>query len=114
MWINVTDNFSESQRCYRDTYLEISEVYDNVLEISLFSSEESLYEIYISYREMVGIVYSEADNAYELREEIKTVLENDYKLNNSPSDEFIEQFADKYDIQLPFDLFFDSSSMFDF
>ena len=37
--------FSESQRYYKHTYLEIDEVYDEELEVSLFSSEEGPYEI---------------------------------------------------------------------
>ena len=37
-WVNVTDSFSESQRHYKNTYLEICEVFDEVVEVSLFSS----------------------------------------------------------------------------
>ena len=30
-WVNVTDYFSEGQRHYMDTYLEISEVLDTII-----------------------------------------------------------------------------------
>lgn len=35
-WVNVTDTFSGSQRYYKNTYLEICEVFDEVVEVSLF------------------------------------------------------------------------------
>ena len=47
-WVNVTDTFSESQRHYKNTYLEICEVLDEVVEVSLFSSEDSPYEIFMN------------------------------------------------------------------
>ena len=31
-WKNVTDSFSEEQRHYKNTYMEICEVYDEVVE----------------------------------------------------------------------------------
>lgn len=55
-WINVTDSFTEKQRHYSNTYLEIDEVYDNVVEVSLFSSQQGPYEIFISYGILYGIV----------------------------------------------------------
>lgn len=70
-WINVTDSFTEKQRHYSNTYLEIDEVYDNVVEVSLFSSQQGPYEIFISYGILYGIVYVEEDKAYAKREEIK-------------------------------------------
>ena len=48
-WRNVTETFSEKQRHYKDVYLEICWVFDEILEVSLFSSKVDLYEIYFSY-----------------------------------------------------------------
>ena len=79
--------------------MEIDEVYDQI-EVSLFSSETDLYEIYVSYGIMYGIIRVERDKAWELREEIKRVFEIDYKQNGEPSDEFINTFAEKYHLQL--------------
>ena len=67
-WVNVTDSFSESQRHYKNTYLEICEVFDEVVEVSLFSSEKDPYEIYFSFGIMYGIVYAGEGEAYEKRE----------------------------------------------
>ena len=35
-WVNVTDTFSESQRYYKNTYFEICEVLDEIVEVSFF------------------------------------------------------------------------------
>lgn len=40
IWKDVTEFFSESQRYYKDCYLEIDEVYDECVEVSLFSSQK--------------------------------------------------------------------------
>ena len=48
-WKNVTDTFSEKQRYYKEKYLEIDEVYDDALEVSVFSAVDGPYEIYFSY-----------------------------------------------------------------
>lgn len=52
-------------------YLEIDEVYDDIVEVSLFSSEDAEYEIYVSFGKMYGIIYVEKENANALCEEIK-------------------------------------------
>lgn len=70
-WENKTETFTEEQRHYRNTYLEICEVYDNTVEVNLFSAVDQLYEIYVSYGRMYGIVYAEKEEAYLLRERIK-------------------------------------------
>ena len=70
-WKNVTDSFSEEQRHYKNTYMEICEVYDEVVEVSLFSSKTDPYEIYFSYGIMYGIIYVEKEDADAKREEIK-------------------------------------------
>ncbi len=113
MWKDVTESFSEDQRYYKDTYLEICEVFDETIEVSLFSRDSGLYEIYVSYGDMIGIVYEKANKAYQKREEIKSLIENEYKVNKEPTDEFIQKFEDKYKIALPNDLFFDATNLFD-
>lgn len=35
---NVTNTFSEERRYYSNTYLEICEVYDEAVEVSVFSA----------------------------------------------------------------------------
>ncbi len=106
-WKNVTDGFSESQRHYKNTYLEVCYVFDEVLEVSLFSSEQDLYEIYVSYGIMVGIIYVEQNKALSLFEEVKEVLEKEYRINKKPTGEFIDSFCEKYQLDYPNDLFFD-------
>jgi len=64
-WVNVTNTFSESKRHYKNTYLEICEVFDEVVEVSLFSSVDKPYEIYFSFGIMYGIVYVKKEDAYE-------------------------------------------------
>lgn len=105
-WINVTDSFTEKQRHYSNTYLEIDEVYDNVVEVSLFSSQQGPYEIFISYGILYGIVYVEEDKAYAKREEIKKELEADYKKHKKPSNEFIRTFCEKHEVKMPNDILF--------
>lgn len=35
-WENVTELFSEDERHYKNTYLEINEVYDDIIEVMEF------------------------------------------------------------------------------
>lgn len=110
-WEDVTSTFSEQQRHYKNTYLEICEVLDEELEISLFSSADAPYEIYFSFGVMYGIVYVEKENAWERKEQMKTELEQEYYKNKEPSDEFISGFAKKYDVCLPKDVIFDEDNL---
>ena len=113
-WRNVTNTFSESRRHYKDTYLEICEVLDEVVEISLFSSAmDKPYEIYFSFGIMYGIVYVEKENAYKKREQMKSDLEEEYRSNKEPSDKFINEFVRKYDVCLPSDTLFDEDALMD-
>lgn len=112
-WVNVTDTFSESQRHYKNTYLEICEVLDEFVEVSLFSSIDDPYEIYFSFGIMYGIVYAEKENAYEKREQMKSDLEKEYCKNKEPSDDFIDSFAKKYDVCLPSDILFEEDALMD-
>ena len=113
-WENVTETFSEDARHYSNTYLEICEVYDGVVEVSLFSSIEHLYEIYFSYGIMYGIIYVDAEKAYSKREEVKNELAQEYQKNKEPTSGFINQFCEKHKVSLPNDIFFDASELFDF
>ena len=113
-WENVTDYFSEDAKHYKNTYLEISEVYDDVVEVSLFSSEEDPYEIYFSYGIFYGIIYADAENAVAKREEVKKELEKEYNNHKEPTDEFINAFARKHEGCMPNDILFDASSLFGF
>lgn len=108
-WINVTETFSEEQRHYKNTYLEICEVYDEAVEVSFFLSENNLHEIYVSYGMMYGIVYVTSEDAASKREEIKVELEREYQLHKEPTHQFIKEFTEKYKMCIPSDMFFDDS-----
>lgn len=112
-WENVINTFSESQRYYKNTYLEICEVFDEVVEVSLFSAVDQPYEIYFSFGIMYGIVYSDKENAYDRREQMKLELEQEYRKNKEPSSEFINSFAIKYDVRMPSDIVFDEDALMD-
>ena len=82
--------------------------------MNLYSCKDiNNYEIYVSYGVMYGIVYTRKDNAVNLREEIKNVIYEDYIKNgyseDMPTDEFINKFHKKYNIQIPSDIFFDEN-----
>ena len=51
-WKNVTDTFSEEQRHYNGKYLEIDEVYNDEVEVSVFSADDEPYEIYLMMNRM--------------------------------------------------------------
>lgn len=73
----------------------------------MFSAKEGLYEIYVSYGRMYGIVYADSEKAYMIRENIKEDLEKAYDYSTEPSSDYISWFARKYDLQLPMDTLFD-------
>ena len=87
--------------------MEVNEVYDDVVEVSLFSCIEGPYEIYFTYDIFYGIIYVEAAMAHEKRNEIKKELEKEYRENKQPTSDFINNFAAKHDVQLPNDILFD-------
>ena len=107
IWRNVTETFSDEQRSYKDMYLEVCEVYDEVLEVSLFSSAVDSYEIYFSYGIFYGIIYVEKENAAEKYEAVKGELELEYRQHKEPTSTFINEFAEKNKVSLPNDIFFD-------
>ncbi len=113
-WRNVTETFTEEQRHYNGTYLEICEVYDEKLEVSLFSAEDKPYEIYVSFGRMYGIVYASQEVAAVLREDIKQVLLEEYEQHEEPTSEFIDEFAECFGLCMPNDVLFDASGLLDF
>lgn len=110
----MTGFFSEDERHYKNTYLEINEVYDEKIEVSLFSSKDGLYEIYFSYGILYGIIYVDAENANSKREEVKNELAHEYQNQKEPTKEFINEFCKKHKVCMPNDILFDASNMFDF
>jgi len=106
-WNNVTGEFSDKQRRYKNMYLEICEVYDKALELSLFSSAVDPYEIYFSYGNFYGIIYLDKESAVKKYETVKKELELEYRQNNDPTETFINEFAEKHGVSLPNDIFFD-------
>ena len=106
-WKNVTGTFSDKQRRYKNMFLETCEVFDEILEVSLFSSIDSLHEIYFSYGEFYGIIYVEKENAVEKYETVKNELGLEYRQHKDPTTTFINEFAEKNSVCLPGDIFFD-------
>ncbi len=109
-WIDKTDTFE--RRDWKDKHLEICEILDDKIEVNLYSrSNIEKYEIYVDYGVMYGIVYAHKDKAVELREEIKKVIYDDYMKNgyseDMPTDEFMHEFIEKYQLDIPMDIFFD-------
>jgi len=103
-WENVTEFFSEDERHYKNTYLEMNEVYNGKIEVSLFSSKEGLYEIYFSYGRLYGIIYVDAEKAESKREEVKNELAQEYQKHEEPTSEFVNVFCEKHKVSLPNDL----------
>ncbi len=105
-WRDVTDYFTEEERHYNGKYLEEDEVYNEEVEVSIFSSPDGMYEIYFSFERFYGIVYAEVDKVYGVRDDMKKDLESAYNRSKKPSGEFINWFADKYKVALPNDVLF--------
>ena len=104
---NVTETFSDEQRHYKNMYLETCEVYDAIIEVSLFSSIVDSYEIYFSYGIFYGIIYVDKENAVEKYETVKKEIELEYRKHKDPTATFINEFADKHKVALPSDILFD-------
>lgn len=94
--------------------MEIDEVYDGKIEVSLFSSKDGLYEIYFSYGKFYGIIYEDAEKAYSKREEIKNELAKEYQKHKEPTSKFINSFCKKHKVCMPNDILFDASTLFGF
>jgi len=106
-WRNVTETFSERERHYKNMYLETCQVFDEKLEVSLFSSEDDPYEIYFSYGRFYGIIYAEEGVAVEEYETVRKELEQEYRKRKETTAAFINEFAAKYRVCLPSDILFD-------
>lgn len=116
-WVDATQEFSEEERHYNNTYLEICEVYDEQMEVSLFSSSIKPYEIYFKYDIFYGIIYTDAENGLKLKDKVKQELEKEYNQNEKVTDEFIDYFSETYEVSLADDIFFnpeDLLKLFDF
>ena len=84
----------------------IDEVYEDEIEVSVFSADNEPYEIYFSYDKYYGIVYAEKENVYKIRDEMKRELQAEYDRNKKVTDEFIRKFSEKYDVCMPDDILF--------
>ena len=108
-WRNVTEDFSEEQRHYKNLCLEECEVLDGVVEVSLFVAESpgEDCEVYFSFGIFYGIVYATAEDAREKFEVVRRELEEEKARHNEPSPDFINSFCERHGVALPSDIFFD-------
>ena len=67
---------------------------------------ENTAERYYKSAFWYGIIYSNAEDAYVKLKEIKKVLEKENKENKEPTAEFVKTFVEKYQLELPQDIFF--------
>lgn len=72
----------------------------------MFSAIDDPYEIYFSYDIFYGIVYAEEEDVYEIRDKMKQELQAEYEKNKKVTNEFINKFAEKYDVCMPADIVF--------
>ena len=86
--------------------MEICEVMDDLIEVSVFSYEDEPWKIYFSFDIMYGIVYGDGEEeTYAKRDEMKKELEAEYRRHNKPSKKFINSFGEKYNVDI-FNSFF--------
>jgi len=105
-WKDVTETFTEPSRHWKGRYLELCEVAEGEIELSLFSRPDDNWEVYVNYGKMYGISYVHADNAVEYRNAMKAEIEAEYESNGlNPSDAFIDAFAGKYQLDIMSALF---------
>lgn len=112
-WEDMIDTYSESDRHYNGVYLECDEVYGGkkgTMEVAYYSSDTKRHEIYINFGIMYGIIYTNAADEEALRKSIRADLEKEYlKSNKKPSGPFINSFCEKYQVDIPQDIFFNFS-----
>ena len=53
-WKDVTNSFTEPSRHWKGRYLELCEVAEGKIELSLFSSPHDSWEVYVNYGKMYG------------------------------------------------------------
>ena len=100
-WKDVTDSFTEPSRHWKGRYLELCEVAEEQIELSLFSSPHDIWEVYVNYGKMYGVSYVDSDNAVAHRNAMKSEIEAEYERNGLyPSDAFIDAFAKKYQLDI--------------
>ena len=114
-WRDVTEEFTPEQRHYKNLYLEKCLVFNNEVEVSLFTPEEpgTDYEIYFSFGIFYGIVYADEGSVESKFEEIRKELEEERRGHDAPRGEFINTFCRKHRVALPSDIFFDADGLFD-
>lgn len=99
-WKNVTDSFTEPQRHWKGRYLELCEVTENEIELSLFSCPYADWDVYVSYGRMYGVSYTPSAAAAH-HNAMKAEIEAEYvKHGLKPSGEFINAFAEKYQLDI--------------
>lgn len=108
-WRNVTEEFSEERRHYKNLYLEECEVLDSEAEVSLFiaDSPDDDCEVYFSFGIFHGVVYATFADARDKFETMRREIEDERTRNGEPSPEFINSFCERYGVALPNDIFFD-------
>lgn len=106
-WEDKTNEFSDEERMYNDKYLEICNVYEEQVEVNLYSCDNGDFEIYVNYGIMFGISRTENKDGYLIFNQIKDDIAGEIAKNGfEPSPEFIDEFCEKYDITIPNDIFF--------
>lgn len=117
-WINVTEEFSEEQRHYKNLYLEECEVLDGRVEVSIFVADlpGDDCEVYFSFGIFYGIVYASVADVRDKFETIRREMEDEWTKNGEPSPDFIKSFCKRHGVALPSDIFFDvdEDSLFGF
>ena len=64
------------------------------------------------YGRFYGIIYVSSDDANLRYEEVKKELEDEFRQNKIPISDFVNQFAEKYSVDLPDDIFFNIGDLF--
>ncbi len=112
-WKDVTKTFEEERRYYRNTYLEKCEILSDDIEVSKFIalSDNEKDEIYVNFDILNGVTYvckNETDTRYR---QIKREIKAEYLKNKKPSEDFVNSFAKKYDLDI-FNSVFNCDDMF--
>ena len=112
-WKDVTKTFEEERRYYRNTYLEKCEILSDDIEVSKFIalSDNEKDEIYVNFDILNGVTYvrkNETDTRYR---QIKREIKAEYLKNKKPSEDFVNSFAKKYDLDI-FNNVFNCDDMF--
>lgn len=106
-WVDITDNYSERSRHYNGKYLLKSMLLDEEVEIQIYSfdDDEYVYEIFVNSEKFYGSCYPR-EGAFEIYEQMKNDIYKESFKKNKYSKNFINRFADKYNLGIAFDSFF--------